>query len=135
MKKYLCLNWILILATLGLGSCNDNSFKHTQSKECLFVEEPHFDWGIASKHETDSIEFKILLKNTSNKYVNIDKVDISCGCLSIKSFPQHIPPGKSGYIVGKIGIRQQINKINKTIFVNYNTDKVVILRVKGKVTE
>ena len=24
MKKYLCLNWILILATLGLGSCNDN---------------------------------------------------------------------------------------------------------------
>lgn len=139
MKKILNNKFTLIAAWMSLNvflnACNDTQQKQDTDNAALLVEQPHFNCGKVSKQNRDSIDFKFTLKNISKDSIIIDNVDVTCGCLSVHSAPKMILPGKTEYIKGKIGIRQQIGNVNKTIFVNYNNDEVTILRVKGKVIE
>ena len=90
-----------------------------------------FDFGVVDINDFDSIGFYFNLKNLGPKNVIIHDVEATCPCVRISVKPDTISPGEYSLIGGKIGIKDSRGLQNKAIFVNYDDDKIMLLRIKG----
>lgn len=94
-----------------------------------------YDFGEASAKKSTKIPFSFLIENVAQDTLRISKVDASCGCVHISTYPDEIVPGENGKIVGVIDIEGQNGYLNKAIFISYNGDEISLVRVVGEVVE
>lgn len=134
MKKSLILFVILILFNYGCKQRTINKAKNIVGKG-LVAKNKYYDFGQVSQSKLDSIDFSFLLLNSGDSDISIHDIDVSCRCVVVEQSFQTIHPYETKSITGKIGIKGQEKRINKSIFVNYANDNVLLLRVKGVVTE
>lgn len=96
----------------------------------------HFDIGVISKSNHDSIhDFSFDILNNTTDSVYLGKVDVSCGCVNVIYKSNVIPPGEHGIVSGNINISNQYGHLSKAIFVNYDVDGLIVLRIKGDVKD
>ncbi len=123
----------LIAFLISMGCTNqtrkETPVKKTTSYGDLYVEQKHYYLGEFPKGEKDSVEFRFVLKNSNNSLITINKIDISCSCLKIKTNVREIHPQDSILLEGKMGLKGLNGHISKPIFVKYAYDKTLLLRV------
>lgn len=101
----------------------------------LVVRNRYYDIGKIKVSQTDSIDFSFGLENRGKENIEVHNVDVSCNCITVHDIPHNIPSNTTAYIKGKMGVSQNIGTFNKTLFVNYNNDEVLLLRIKGEFTK
>ncbi|GAB6948963.1 hypothetical protein JCM15640A_05480 [Hoylesella timonensis 4401737 = DSM 22865 = JCM 15640] len=131
VKNIVSLVFLLVFTNLNCTNQikSDTSKVASTSSEDLYVEQKHCYLGEISKEKKDSIDFEFIVKNLTDSLIRIDKIDVSCNCLSIKNYNREILPHNSTVIKGKAGLENRNGHMSKSIFVNYSKDKTLILRV------
>jgi len=136
MKKLRTMTPLLVLF-ISLNCTNqtpkEKYVSATNTSEKLYVEQRHYYLGEISKTRKDSVKFRFTLKNLGSSFIKINKIDVSCNCLKIKSSFGGIPPKDSVLLEGKAGLQDQDGHISKAIFINYNKSEILILRVIGDI--
>lgn len=90
-----------------------------------------YDFGTIKKHTPIIVSFEFI--NKGNIPLVIQKVDVSCGCLSIEYPKQPTMPDKKAIVEVKINT-QTSGDFNKPIFVKSNAiEDIVVLRIVGQV--
>lgn len=131
----LCFSIVVIM----ISSCNSNNTKVQQEElfsdsVALKADNPHLDLGNIYKKDKETKTFQFKVKNVSKETVVINKIDVSCNCISInKESYKPIPAGQTGYINGNIMLNKTKGHISKAIFVNYDGNKVLLLRVIAQI--
>lgn len=77
--------------------------------------------------------FEFILSNHSDSVVPIEDVEVSCSCLKLTYTPKYIMANSSARITGVMDTRNQHGFIDKSIFVSYNNEGLIILRVSADV--
>ena len=90
------------------------------------------DFGTVKTNSKMNVHFEF--QNVGDTPLIIQKVDVSCGCLTVE-FPKHpMKPKEKGTIEVKIDTKGLKGAFNKTLFVRSNaTDDVVLLRIVGQI--
>ena len=131
----LCFSIVIIM----ISSCSCNNTKVQQEKSssdstALKADNPHLDLGKIYKNDIDTKAFQFKVKNVSKKTVVINKIDVSCNCISInKESYKPIPAGQTGYINGNLILNKTKGHVSKAIFVNYADKKVLLLRLIAQI--
>lgn len=125
----------VFIVVLSCNNHNKSSSTMEAIQDSLIVSTPkHYNLGVLKKDVSDSIyTFKFEITNMKTDSIHINNVDVSCGCLFINSFPRKIAPGETNKLVGTINISQQRGHLSKAIFVNYDEDGLLILRIIGDI--
>lgn len=140
MKRniFICVVSVGIVVAMNL-SCNNHDVNVVQTESitdsiALQTDDPHLDLGKIHKGEISTKSFQFKVKNVSKETVVINKIDVSCNCISIdiESY-KPIPAGQIGYINGNIMLNKTKGHISKAIFVNYDVKKVLLLRLIAQV--
>ena len=122
----------LIIGWLFIG-CSGNGEKKSRSVGNMYVEQAYFNCGEMNKSQTHIKNFHFVLENKGANVISIHNIDVSCGCVKIDSAPQTILPGKEEMISGHIDITNQSGKLTKPIYVNFDDNQVVLLRIIGRI--
>jgi len=123
MKKLLLLlTLLMVLQVFSQQKQAKIQFKQTE-----------IDYGVIDKNANGTKVFEFT--NTGDVPLIINRVKSSCGC-TVPSKPEKpVMPGKSDKIVVKYNTKR-IGPFRKTITVYSNaSNKVVILKIKGKVVD
>lgn len=123
----------VILFTILIMGCSGTKSDESRTVDGLYVEKAYIDCGLMKKSEKEEIKFVFHLKNIGKHSIRIHKVDVSCPCVHIEEIPKEIKAKEIKEIKGKVNIKNQYGKISKPIFVNFNTDQVMLLRIIGRV--
>jgi len=92
-----------------------------------------YDFG-AVKKEDMPLHIVFEFQNEGSVPLVIQKVDVSCGCLSAEHPKEPIAPKQEGSIQVKIDSKDFTGTLNKTLFVKSNaTEDVILLRIVGQV--
>lgn len=127
-------SFIILCVLLGLFSCIQDKRKVPERNvDGLYVETSYFDLGDVSASKQTEKDFTFELKNCKDKDISISKVDVICDCVVIENAPQTISPKQIGVIRGHIDLTKQKGKLSKPIFVNFDKDNVLLLRIVGKI--
>ena len=92
-----------------------------------------YDIGEVDKTKQDYIDFNFEIYNKTDTLIKIKKIDVSCGCIKISEYPEIVKPQSSIKINGVIDLTLQEGYINKPIFVNYEKNRLLLLRVYGEI--
>lgn len=132
------LNYVLLFAIAFIVSCTDprDKSEHLSKKygDALSCDTPKYYIGEVSKTKQDNVEFIFKITNNSNKTINISDVDVTCGCIHITQYKNIITPQKSFILKGFVDLRKQYGHISKPIFIKYDNDNVLLIRVIGDIT-
>lgn len=126
---------------MNISSCN-NSYKAEQKHNTnntighLEIESSKYSFGKVHKSNQKNILCSFTLKNTGAKLLVIHKIDVSCSCVSIKTYPKVIEPNESKTLYVEISTKRQLGVFNKVIFINSNADNPLeLVRIKGEILE
>jgi len=118
-----------------LHSCQNSGEIHPKIEGGLKIVNRYYDIG--RLHATnDTLAFTVFsynLENVGTSDIVIDGVDLSCGCLSIDSVPDVIPVESKREITGRIKLKGLKGHVSKSMFLNFNGNNTVLLRVVGEV--
>ena len=90
------------------------------------------DFGTAKTNSQITVRFEF--RNEGGVPLVIQKVDVSCGCLSADYPKQPTIPNGEGIIEAKIDTKDYTGAFNKTLFVKSNaTEDVILLRILGQI--
>lgn len=124
----------LLLAITGCNKTNKSNQAYSYYSDVLTVTPDKYDFGDIEKKGKLVIPFSFKIKSKADSTIYIKKVDVSCHCLSIDTITT-IYPNHENELKGTIDISNLSGHINKTIFVNYGEDEVLLLRIKGDIIE
>lgn len=99
----------------------------------LAVEKTELRIGRIKKSQTSMLKFNVNMTNISNDIIKFNKVDVSCGCVVIRSYPEQLMIGQKGYLNGEIHLDNQDGHVHKNIFVNYNDSCLTVIKIIGDV--
>ena len=126
----------LILVTNIIFGCthSNKDINNVQDKkEVLVPEIKHLYLGKINKNGRDTISFSFRIYNQSDKIACINKIDVSCSCVSLAKSVKPIPPKQSMNIYGTLNLKTISGHISKSIFVNYNNGALLVLRIVADV--
>ncbi|MGG6545369.1 UNVERIFIED_CONTAM: DUF1573 domain-containing protein [Prevotella sp. 15_C9] len=129
MKKIFIVTFII----MTLYSCSENKNKTSRIVESLHVENAYFDMGEIDKNLSTIQKFSFNLENIGNRTITIHSAKPSCGCVVVQEIPTRIPPKEIRKLQGYIDLKNQKGNLSKVIFVDFDKDKIMLLRVIGKV--
>lgn len=102
----------------------------------LGIEDNKFEFGFVRKDEQKTIRCPFVLINTGSKPVVIQKVDVSCGGITVTDYPKVIAPGESKTLYADVHTESQSGFFNKVIYIKSNADNnLEILQIKGEIQE
>lgn len=129
MKRFFIITFII----MTLYSCSENKNKTSRIVESLHVENAYFDIGEIDKKRSNIQKFSFNLENIGNRDITIHSAKPSCECVVVQEAPIRISPKESRMLKGYIDLKNQKGKLSKAIFVDFDEDKVMLLRVIGKI--
>lgn len=129
---------ILLVAALAFASCGQSESKTTTTTAAASpatsgatvdpatfttIEwlDSTFDKGTIT--EGEKIELAYRFKNTGDKPLIIENVQVSCGCTVAEKPQEPIAPGKEGVIKAVFNSENKQGKIHKTVTVTANTER------------
>lgn len=133
MSKQL-VTFIMILALIGCTGTNNCKKRSPDNDNGISPESKLFDFGQVSNSKIDSVSFSFTLNNKGDKDVIINDIDATCPCIVLSNKPKIIQHNKCAIIRGRIGIKGGYGKQNKAVFVNYNDNNILLLRIVGEIT-
>lgn len=92
--------------------------------------ETTFDFGKIRHNAPVTHEFRFV--NNGSEPLIISSVQASCGCTVAKYSRDPVAPGAEGFVIATYNAAAK-GIFNKTVTVNANTDKSVVLSIKGEV--
>lgn len=102
----------------------------------LEINNPRYSFGVIHKSGQKHILCPFKLKNTGTKHLVIQKIDVSCNCISILEYPKTIAPSETKNLYIQINAEKQLGYFNKVVFLNSNADNALeLLRIKGEIKE
>ena len=90
------------------------------------------DFGVI-KEEDGNVTAEFEFINTGTDDLIIENVKSSCGCLAPNWVKYPIAPGMKGVIWGTYSTESRPGSFNKSMTVNTNADKTIVLYLKGNV--
>lgn len=132
----------LSMSIFGL-SCNKNREVITEPGKndevlcdsILSVDIKELNFGEIDKNNTPIIPFEFSIRNIGDCYVKIDKVDVSCSCVSVNDYPKQLIPGQTGILSGKVDLKNQKGHMRKSIFISYCDTCVVALKITSDIID
>lgn len=129
-----------VFLTMFQSSCSSSQDKQSNEenmveKENVIIENNRYNIGEIAFESADSLDFHFNIKNKTDKAIPLGDIDVSCGCVSVKKEYQEIPANETLTLKGKIGLKGLSGKIDKTIFVNYGNNEVLLLHVVGEINQ
>jgi hypothetical protein len=100
----------------------------------LIISPEKIDFGIVNRTEVPKLSRIVYLRNLGNKPIVIQKVDVSCGCITGTLSSGIILPDSQQQLNISVNITKQNGYFNKTIFINSSaSNKLELLRIKGEI--
>ena len=149
MKKviiYTCIGFIVMLSSIVIlrqkktttyvvkretHTVTDSS--EVKGMPVLKFAETRNDFGTV-RPKGASIDIVFEFQNTGDVPLLIQKVDVSCGCLSVEFPKEPTASGRKGSIKVTIDTKDFTGAFNKTLFVKSNaTEDVILLRILGQI--
>ena len=143
---YACTGFAVLL--LGIVSCKQkNTTQYVDNKETYIVldssevknmpvlkfDKTRYDFGTIKKKDAP-IAVIFEFHNIGDIPLVIQKVDVSCGCLSVDYPDEPILPKEKGTISVQVDVQDSTGAFNKTLFVKSNsTEDVILLRIIGQI--
>jgi len=93
-------------------------------------EETMHNFGVIKHNEPVNHEFRFV--NKGSEPLIITSVQASCGCTVAKYSKDPIEPGGEGFVMATYDASTR-GVFNKTVTVNANTDRAVVLTIRGEV--
>lgn len=126
-----------LLFLLLLTSCSEPS-NHVEgvSSGHLYIENKVQSFGKVNKNKTKEIKCYFPITNTGDSTIVINKLDISCSCISAEISSKNILPHEQEIVTVKINTTNRLGVLNKSVFIKSNADNSVeIIRVKGQILD
>jgi len=133
--------FFIILFAVCLAACNktekssilfDKSFNN-HSKGYLLIESSKYNFGVINKKQKN-VHCQFKLKNIGKKSIIINKIDVSCNCVSIIKYPKLIAPNETQILYVNVNTKNQSGYFNKVIYINSNADNPLeLVRIKGEI--
>ncbi|MDQ3111378.1 MAG: DUF1573 domain-containing protein [Bacteroidota bacterium] len=132
MKKLLLLPlFVLGSMTVSKAQAPVTSGLETKNGPVMTFEVLEFNFGTIKQGEVVTREFKF--KNTGREPLIINNAVGSCGC-TVPEYPKEpIKPNGSGIIKVTFNSAGKMGQQDKTITLTYDTDKTIVLHMKGNV--
>lgn len=128
--------FIILLSLFLLFSCSKTKspfFNSKKDEAGVLIEKRIIDIGKIHSKNNGFLYQTFKLQNKENRPLIIQRVNVSCGCLSVVKYTNY--PVKYDSIA-IIQIRIDPQKVNgtfqKNIFVETNTESVILLKIKGE---
>ncbi len=100
----------------------------------LTISHSKFYFGSVDKNRKTKIEHNIVLSNKGSDTININKIDVSCGCILTKLKTTIIPPNKSINLQIEINTKKLKGYFNKVVYINSDADNSLeLIRIKGEI--
>lgn len=137
MKLFVQTLLLLSLTVILLFSCQSKKEKvsviNNSDYQVLQPTNSKINIGTHNNKDIVRIPFSFKIKNTTPTDVSIEKVDVSCNCIKIISHPTKVRGYRHFQLKGQIDISHQQGHISKCIFINYNSNKILLLRLVGDI--
>lgn len=132
MKKLLLLPlFFLGSMTVSKAQAPVTSGMETKNGPVMTFEVLEYNFGTIKQGEVVTREFKF--KNTGREPLIINNAIGSCGC-TVPDYPKEpIKPGGSGVIKVTFNSAGKMGQQDKTVTLTYDTDKTIVLHIKGNV--
>lgn len=129
------ITYLLIFISSCSHSGNQNHQKYCDDNlKCMDGE--HLYIGEINKRESDLVKpFSFKLENTGTDTITISDVEVACNCVTVEKYTDIISPDENGIVTGTINLSNQHGHISKAIFINYNDNNVLTLRIIGDIIE
>ena len=133
------LSTIFISLVILFVLSSNKTDKHYMSdnktyKGHLFIEEPRQSFGHVYRDVVNEVCCSYKLKNTGKKPIVINKIEASCGCMHTDLTSKVIFPGKEQILTIKLNTKSQYGYINKSVFINSDSDNpLFIVRIQGDI--
>ncbi len=126
------ISFILLLGACGNKKASSKEAEQvTDMPQIIFVKKEH-SFGKIDKNRTDSVSFDFVFKNTGDLPIIIQKVDVSCGCLSAIYTEAPVKKDSIGFVKIVVNPKKVEGHFKKSIFVKSNAIKdVELLKVDG----
>lgn len=134
MKKIIS-NLIVAFLMFYMISCTIGDTKTLSTNGSLKAESRSFKFGEIEKSEDMNKPFYFDIQNKSDTIIEIKKIDVSCGCIKINEYPKIVNPWTSIRLEGYIDLNGLDGFFEKSIYVNYKQDKLLLLRIRGTVKD
>ncbi|MGL5888568.1 MAG: DUF1573 domain-containing protein [Bacteroidia bacterium] len=97
----------------------------------MTFEQTEFNFGTIRQGEVVTHEFRF--RNTGKEPLIINSAQGSCGCTVPEYSKEPIKPGGSGTVKVTFNSAGKLNVQDKTVTITYDTDKIIVLHMKGTV--
>lgn len=132
MKKLLLLPlFFLGSMTVSKAQAPVTSGMETKNGPVMTFEVLEYNFGTIKQGEVVTREYKF--KNTGKEPLIINNAVGSCGC-TVPDYPKEpIKPNGTGIIKVTFNSAGKLNQQDKTVTLTYDTDKTIVLHLKGMV--
>lgn len=115
---------------------NDKLLAKDSLENYLVITSPKYNFGIISQKEYPSLDLYFNIENRGISPLVIQKVDVSCGCLSVDYPKEPIFPQKKIRLQVHIKTMKQLGTFNKAIFIRSNAkNDPELIRITGQIIQ
>lgn len=132
MKVYLLPILFLFLSCTQSKNEQKNNI-NTGNLNGLYVVDYRYNFGEVYSIKKDTINFSFTLENKGDTTLIIRHVSPSCNCIKITYQPHLIKSKEKAIVKGYISTKNRIGKFSKPVFVSYNKNEVLLLRIIGNI--
>lgn len=142
-KEKVFIITLLSIFLIGVYGCVNNSNSTSSSTSnvalksdsaYLDIETAQYDFGKISRVDNPRLLINFKIRNNGERLLVISKVDVSCGCLSVRYPEKPIYPRQESQITVQVNTQKQMGIFNKTVFIRSNAvNDPSLLRIKGEI--
>lgn len=126
---------LFLLFTILFISCGESQDFHKSSTNGnLCIENKVQSFGKVNKNKVKEIRCLFPINNYGDSSITINKIDVSCGCISTEITSNIILPHEQQILTVKINTSNRLGYMNKAVFIKSNAqNSMEIIRVKGHI--
>ena len=127
-KKMLCAIVLIFVSCAGsdkkaaTSKVANSRFDSASLTTIEWLDSSNKDFGKIPEGKKLDVSFRF--KNTGDKPLTIQKVEVSCGCTVAEQPTEPILPGNEGVIRATFNSEHHVGVNNKTLYVSANTKKI-----------
>lgn len=130
------IDFIFCCMLLTILSCSKSVKPANTFARQLIIDNARQSFGKINKKDIETIKLYFPLRNIGEKPIVINRVDVSCGCITTELSSKTIMPNKSQTLIVTIDAKNKNGVFNKSLFVRSTAiNNLEIIRIKGEIQE